>query len=146
MSEAELSSLEANISVKIPPIYRTLLSLVGHNPNAIADWVGSDWNARDLLNLEMHNQRATRDLLYRNGALEHFPDDAFVFLLHQGYSFLYVEAHKGDDSPVFNGEETDEPFRPPRLIYQSLHDYMQLWAAQIWQDARNLNSLERNGV
>ena len=146
MSEAELSTLEANISIKIPPIYRTLLSLVGHNPNAIADWVGSDWNARDLLDPEMDIQRATLNLLHRNGALEHFPDDGFVLLMHQGYSFLYVEADKGDDSPVFTGEETDEPFRPPRLIYHSLHDYMQLWASQIWQDAQNLSSLERTGV
>jgi len=143
MSEAELSTLEANISVKIPPIYRTLLRLVGNNPYAIAALVGSGWNGRDLLNPIETIQQATLELLDRNGAFEHFPEDGFVLLMHQGYSFLYIEAGKGDDSPVFTGEETDEPFRPPRVCQETLHTMMMEIAPELWAEATQLHQLER---
>jgi hypothetical protein len=35
------------------------------------------------------------------------PEDAFVFLMHQGYQFLFISLDQGDDPPVFLVTERD---------------------------------------
>lgn len=104
VTERMLSRVETEYGLRIPPTYRAFLSLVGNNPQAVPDWVGSDWTG-DCLSAV---QAGARDLVRNNPHLT-LPEEAFVLLLHQGYSALFVHAGLGDGSPVYAYAETDEP-------------------------------------
>jgi hypothetical protein len=42
-----------------------------------------------------------RELIVEGGVEDKFPDDMFVFLMHQGYSFLYFPLDGSNDPPVY---------------------------------------------
>ncbi|WP_152544928.1 SMI1/KNR4 family protein [Deinococcus phoenicis] len=131
LNENVLQAIERDFQLSIPPTYRVLLRLVGNNPNAIPEWIGTDWTGADLYDI----QREAHDLVRENPCLRNLPDDAFVLLFHQGYSLLFVPAELGDASPVFVYAETDEPcaqeFRrvAERLDEMMMHRVPELWVA-----------------
>lgn len=88
VDEQVLVDLEKTLGHPAPPTYRAFLHLVGHNDRVVPDWIGSDCTARRLRVI----QDAARTLISDNPHLRRLPDDAFVMLLHQGYSLLFVRA------------------------------------------------------
>lgn len=93
-SDEEIRKLEAHAKVRLPNAYRTFLSMFGHDAHRL--WIGSDARYEQLGGF-----REVADEIAKEDGVELKPAD-FVFLMHQGYTFVYFTADGiNDDPPVF---------------------------------------------
>ena len=65
--------------------------------------VGTNWTHRDLSDL----RSAGEELIGEAATAYRLPTDAFVFAMHQGYSFLFFRV-ESDDPPVWLYVEYDK--------------------------------------
>jgi len=94
-SREEIAALESRFEIKLPVAYRAFLRSMGHD----TDWlfVGTDCSYRHLSTL----RRGAERLLARFGDPFMLHAEDFVFLMHQGYQFMYFRADENPDPPVF---------------------------------------------
>jgi SMI1 / KNR4 family (SUKH-1) len=85
-SPEEIAALEQQLGVRLPAAYKAFLFILGRDGGT--DFIGSDCTIRRLPKLREWAQ----DLLRRCGSPYMLPDTAFVFMMHQGYSFFYFVA------------------------------------------------------
>lgn len=102
-SNAELAAAETRLGVTFPAVFRGYLSELG---KACGDlFCGSD--LADLASFQQF--RLDAEELLRDSNVQHqLPENAIVFLFHQGYSFAFIVADGGLDCPVFQYVEGDE--------------------------------------
>ena len=94
-TEPEIDYLEQSSHLRLPASYKAYLLIAGREPPDA--WVGSNCLLRDLPGL-----REAAEQLLRDNGQPPLPEDAFVFIMHQGYQFFYFIADgKQDDPPVF---------------------------------------------
>lgn len=87
-SESEIEQIKAAQTVTfLPEIYVEFLRKMGKLAGNL--YLGSDWAYPDLLKLKLH----ASELLNENANSFVLPDDAFVFLMHQGYQFMYFRTN-----------------------------------------------------
>lgn len=96
-SSEEIAQIESQVGQRLPGVYRDFLALVGRASSGFMR--GSDFACGQLLRIN----REARDLL-REGGLS-LSSSAFVFLMHQGYQFLYFDLNGGADPEVSRFEE-----------------------------------------
>ena len=105
-SEAEVVALEQAVGLSLPPAFRAYLRRCGKVPDEV--FVGSDCRYGHLLHLREYAGR----LLQENDRPFKLPKEAFVFLMHQGYQFLYFLADGKSPDPAVHhyleGEEGPE--------------------------------------
>ena len=98
--ESEIAATEARLGVRFPDVFRTYLLEMGRSP-------GDLFRGSHLASLEDFEQ-------FRADALELtsetdptfiLPPQAVVFLFHQGYTFVYLAAAGGFDSPPMQWTE-----------------------------------------
>jgi SMI1/KNR4 family protein SUKH-1 len=121
-SPDEVRQIEEHCGVRLPSIYRDFLLQMGHGAGMF--FQGSDVFLPALLDL----REAASELLEESGAAVSLPADAFVFLMHQGYEFLYFRVSEGDDPPVYfylEGESAPEKKWPSfsAFLASSLDDH-----------------------
>ncbi len=104
-SEEEIKELEAFFNTHLPSEYRNFLLTMGHSAGKF--FVGTDIFYPSLFHLKLW----AKDLLMENNVSFQLPDDAFVFSMHQGYTFLYFNLSEGEDPPVYMYLEGDESLR-----------------------------------
>jgi hypothetical protein len=104
-SEADIAGLEAKLGVKLPPIYRRFLAVMGRSAGKFL--VGTDFLFHDLPTL---HQRAERVLEEAGASVVLGPAD-FVFTIHQGYQFLFFKTGDGPDPEVFLFVEGEDEFQ-----------------------------------
>lgn len=109
MDSASIERLEEHLGLPIPAAYRDYLAIAGASPPP--KLVGSDCHADYLFKL--HDWAI--ELLNESGDPFSLPDDAIVFLMHQGYQFFYVHADgDADDPPVYyyfeNRSQVERPY------------------------------------
>ncbi|WP_407542709.1 hypothetical protein Q0M94_21545 (plasmid) [Deinococcus radiomollis] len=143
VTENELIGIEKELGGPIPVPYRTFLALVGNTAQAVPDWIGSEWLAKDLVG----NKSLAEFLLEQNPYLQRLPSDAFVFWGHQGYSVFFVRSSLGDISLVYNYLEGDEPLWQKFRVNAPTLDYFMLKAApKPWQAAKRITEgLQKKG-
>jgi hypothetical protein len=91
--EWRVQDLEAALNVRFPAAYRAFLQLAGQG---FRPFEGSHYAVEhDLAEL----QRIGRRILKHSG--QRVPDDAFVFLTHQGFVALFFLLDDGPDPAVF---------------------------------------------
>lgn len=97
-TEAEVAELESLVRRTLPPSYVLFLRAAGRSAGRL--FRGSSATYPELIsNVDWLRKRlASPD---REDAFERFPEDAFPFLVHQGYTMLYFCTNLGDASPVF---------------------------------------------
>jgi hypothetical protein len=83
-TETEVSDLERRYNLMLPTDYREFLLLAGRGADNI--WRGSDYTLDELPEI----QEAAIELLSDKGLK--LPDGSFVFHMHQGYQFLFVNS------------------------------------------------------
>ncbi|MFB2837368.1 SMI1/KNR4 family protein [Floridanema evergladense] len=102
-TQDEVVELEEKLGILLPKAYQEFLLLMGHGAGRFLR--GSDCFFKDLLVLK----RWAIELLEENNFPESLPEDAFVFLMHQGYQFSFFRVSQGDDPPTYSYcEGTDE--------------------------------------
>ena len=98
----EVTKLEADLHVRLPAAYRAYLLLMGNGPDPIL--TGTDCSIGDLYVL----REGAEELLVEDGSPFELPPDAFIFLMHQGYQFMYfISDGSSEDPPVFYYLEGD---------------------------------------
>lgn len=102
-SDTDLALAEQDLGVKLPAAYATFLLRFGENSGGFMQ--GSDLSCRDLAQIN----RVGRKLVHDAGSA--LPDSAFVFLMHQGYQFVYFVIDESDDPQVHLFDE-GESVRP----------------------------------
>lgn len=102
----EIDEVERRFDVSLPAAYRAYLRVCGtHPPQAL---IGSDCTIGELHDI---NQWA-EELIQESRARAAFPEAFFVFLMHQGYSFLYFPLNGQEDPSVYSYQEgRSEPTR-----------------------------------
>lgn len=91
-SDEELELVEQELGVKLPAAYATFLLRFGDSAGGFMH--GSDLSRRDLPQINS----TARDLVRDAGVT--LPESAVVFLMHQGYQFVYFVGGEGDDPHV----------------------------------------------
>src|SRR5436190_23038579 len=98
----EVAALEEELGARFPAAYKAFLFILGRDGGS--DFVGSDCTIRHL----PHLRGGADELLRRCGSQDTLPERAFVFLMHQGYSFFYFVADQtSEDPPVYAYLEGD---------------------------------------
>jgi len=105
--------LEQQLRVELPPAYKAFLIVAGNGWEPLE---GSHYAIEDdLANLQRSGQR----IMKPDGAK--LPDDAFVFLVHQGYACNFFLVQDGEDPPVY---EYVEGMPPVRRVAARLTDWL----------------------
>lgn len=104
-TEQQVAEAEAQLGGRFPEVFRSYLREMGRRPGEL--FTGSDLAGID----EFPQFRADApELAAEAGADLVLPPEAVVFLMHQGYTFVYLLATGGFDGPVFQSTEAeDEP-------------------------------------
>jgi hypothetical protein len=98
----EVEALERQQGKKLPSAYKAFLFILGRDGGA--DFIGSDCTISHLPEL----RGKAEDLLRDCGSQHTLPEKAFVYLMHQGYSFFYFVADQvSEDPPVYAYLEGD---------------------------------------
>lgn len=119
MDAASIARLEKHLGLPIPDAYRAYLSIAGGSPPP--ELVGSVYHDHYLFKL--HDWAV--ELLNESGNPFSLPDNAIVFLMHQGYQFFYFQADGvTDDPPAYYYYENRPAVECP---YQRFSD----WVADI---------------
>jgi hypothetical protein len=101
-SPEEVAALELQLGKRFPAAYKAFLLILGRDGGS--DFMGSDCTIRSLPEL----RGWAEELLRECGSRETLPENAVVFLMHQGYFFAYFLVDEGtDDPPVFAYQEGD---------------------------------------
>lgn len=96
-SREEIVDLEEYATGKFPPYYRAFLELMGRGSGHL--FLGSDALVSE--NHQLRLRAAAERLLKRRDSTWSLPPSAFVFLMHQGYQFLFIRLDEGEDPPVY---------------------------------------------
>lgn len=121
----EIALLEHKFGIKLPELYCDWLRTMGRDAGHYLQ--GSDAFYPAILELR---DWAT-ELLVENGNPFSLPDDAFVFLMHQGYQFLYFRTvSQNPDPPVmyyFEGKPLSQGWPTlSRYFQQVLEDHLKV--------------------
>ncbi len=116
-TEDEVSSLEQKVHLSLPIAYKEFLLTMGKGTDTFL--VGSDFLYPELLNL----QEVAKEMLAEDEFPQKFPEDAFVFFMHQGYQFNFFRTSGGDDPPVFRYFEGKDQETFP-VIYHHFTDFL----------------------
>ena len=92
-SPEEVEQIESAQGVKVPKMYRDFLLTMGRGAGKF--YQGTDCFYPRLLEVREY----ALELLEEDDTDFSFPQDAFVFLVHQGYQFMYFWDESGSDEP-----------------------------------------------
>jgi hypothetical protein len=102
----DILALEQKFGITLPETYCDWLRVMGRGAGHYLE--GSDAFYPRLLEL----RSSAEELLIENGRPFFLPQDAFVFLMHQGYQFLYFRTAPPDaDPPVILYLEGESPLQ-----------------------------------
>jgi hypothetical protein len=106
--EPAVAETEARLRVRFPTLFRQFLLEMAKSPGDL--FRGSDLAA--IGDFEKFRANALELLAQTDPALI-LPHEAVVFLLHQGYTFVYLLGSGGFDAPTMQWTETE---RQPRQV------------------------------
>ncbi len=99
-SPAEIAALEAACGFALPPSYRAFLAELGRGAGTFLRGTDLFYGA-----LAAFGPASLREGVEALGPAFALPPRGFVFLSHQGYSYLWFDADGGDDPPVWVAAE-----------------------------------------
>jgi hypothetical protein len=114
----EIGELEADAGGRLPRTYRRFLEVMGRSAGALLR--GSDYSIAQDHRLRLRD--SAQRIIDRSQSGWELPADAFVFLVHHGYQFLFFNLD-GDDPEVYRFTEADSE---PKQIAGSLTEFFRL--------------------
>ncbi len=100
----EIRDLEDELGARLPLVYRQFLRAMGHSAGPLFDGSDCSLTQRHRLRLRPSAER----IIQRSAAGWQLPDDAFVFLVHHGYQFLFFRLSEGDNPPIYRFSDADD--------------------------------------
>ncbi|MEZ6056955.1 MAG: SMI1/KNR4 family protein [Planctomycetaceae bacterium] len=119
-----IASLEAYAGCPFPGAYRSFLEIMGRKSGRL--FKGSDATYPGRFELRLREQALK--MLERKQAAFVLPENAFVFLTHQGYQFLYFLLNEGDDPPVYHFGERQ---LTPKKISPHFTEYLSSFVSDL---------------
>ncbi len=101
-SQQEIDSLELKLEFSLPEAYKEFLLWGGKDPGEI--WSGSVCAIAEVADI----QDSAIELLDENNFPLSLPNNAFVFLMHQGYQIMFFEISNEENPPVYFYSEGQE--------------------------------------
>jgi hypothetical protein len=102
-TEKEINSVEERFSLPLPQCYRDFLTVMGRSAGEFL--VGTDYSFPKMLDF----RKDAEGLLRTSQSDFKLPPTAFVFMFHQGYTFIFFDCHDDpDDPPVFMFTEAEK--------------------------------------
>ena len=123
MTESQIGDLAAAIDHPLPDAYRAYLSIAGSSPPP--NLVGSDCHGHYLP--QLHEWAV--ELLAECNHPFILPDNAVVFLMHQGYQFFYFVADGNSSDPAIHYYFQGKP--APELAYDTFTDWVRAVALSL---------------
>jgi hypothetical protein len=115
-TEEEIQLIEHRFTLHLPQCYRDFLTVMGRAAGAFL--VGTDYSFPKMFEFRKHAE----ELLRTSQSDFQLPSTAFVFLFHQGYTFLFFDcSDNSDDPPVFIFTETE---KKPRRVAASFSAWL----------------------
>jgi hypothetical protein len=102
LDEEQVSLLEFELGVEFPTLFRTFLRELGLSCGLV--FTGSDCNPKDYSSF----LEVAADLVAQSGLELFLTDKSVVFLVHQGYTFLYFESAAGYDTAILQYTEGED--------------------------------------
>ena len=97
--EQEVAEAEARLGVRFPDVFRTYLREMARSP-------GDLFRGSDLAGMKFEEFRTeASEILAKTDPTLALPPEAVIFLLHQGYTFLFLNASRGFDGPLLQWKE-----------------------------------------
>ncbi len=115
LTEEEISNLEANHEIKFPFVFRSFLQYFGTSRGHL--FRGSDASPGNYAKYK----KWAEELLRENGISSFLTEKAFVFLFHQGYSFLFFYSEAKIDLPIYQYVEGADK---PQIIADSFANFL----------------------
>jgi hypothetical protein len=115
-TQEEIQSLEARFSVHLPRSYRDFLAVMGRAAGQFL--AGTDYSFPKMVEF----REAAEDLLRASHSNFQLSQTAFVFLFHQGYTFLFFDCDRDPDDPsviMFTELENE-----PREVHNSFSNWL----------------------
>jgi hypothetical protein len=143
--EADVADAESRLGVTFPEVFRVFLREMGQSRGDL--FRGSDIA---VINEFEEFRVAAMELLAETDPSLALPPDAVVFMFHQGYTFMYLVARGGFDSPPFQWIGTHlEPDQVAAGFAELVDDElgrMEVVRAQMLRRGGYLMSLHQDGV
>jgi hypothetical protein len=114
-TEEEVAELEQWRGCRFPLAYREFLLWMGHWGGGLL--MGSDCFYEQLKDIQIW----AAELLQEDQYTETLPEDAFVFLMHQGYQFFFFRMQESDDPAVYYYLEEEEKASGSEVIKYADH-------------------------
>jgi hypothetical protein len=113
----EVARVEADYGQPLPHSFRIFLETMGRDVGGL--FGGSDIGFPDMLGM----RQDVENLLVENECRHALPDDALVFMMHQGYILYFV---RSDDPQVFGWSEglDDDTKHQFQVITESLDEFL----------------------
>lgn len=133
-SDDDISAAETRLGLTFPSVFRAYLGTLGKH-------CGDLFCGGDLADLKTFEQfRSDAEKLLRESNVQHeLPGNALVFLFHQGYTFAFIVADGGFDSPVFQYIEGDHNWS------QSTSGFAEFIDAEIQLAEQNHQNFHKQG-
>jgi hypothetical protein len=93
-SDEEVEEIEHHVGAPLPAAYREFLQWMGRGASDL--FLGSHVFYPDVMQVDEWAR-----VLLENDSVPPLPPDALVFLMHQGYQFMFMRLQEGDDPPVY---------------------------------------------
>jgi hypothetical protein len=94
-TSAQVDALEVLLGHPLPATYRAYLRVCGTRPPR--SQIGSQCVIDDV----PHNIEAAQEIIAEDHSQNGFPSKFVVFLMHQGYAFMFFPVDGSDDPPVY---------------------------------------------
>jgi hypothetical protein len=115
-TEEEIDSLECRFALRLPQCYRDFLAVMGRSAGDFL--VGTDYSFPKMLEF----RKDAEGLLQTSQSDFKLPSTAFVFMFHQGYTFLFFDCSDDSDDPlVFMFTEAE---KEPRKVSDSFSAWL----------------------
>lgn len=125
----QVRSLEQQFGLTLPVAYKEFLLWGGISSGGFLE--GSNCFYDDTL-LEL--REGAKELLNRDEFPEPLPEDAFVFLMHQGYIFWFFKTSEGDDPPVYGYTEGAAPIPFKSVPFRTLSSSFSEFLAELLEE------------
>lgn len=114
LTEKQIKKIEKHYNITLPIDYKEFLSELGNDGGGFM--IGSDCFYDNIFELKEYAEELLKD----DNSEFVLQKEHFVFTIHQGYIFMFIDLKYAENSPVYGYYEGD---MKPAIKFSSLSDF-----------------------